>query len=643
MENLILQFKKEQQFELNIENNKNARQKVRYAYINETINTLKDKFHELMELKIEFSDFLTFLKNIDNEIIYQDVLNRMIKITAEIITHLNNKENENPEKLKKLIDIFYHELKYLIINLKRINHGKYTKILLLDQSIEEITKSIELIDNNGEFSEPINTKTLVSLLKQIKYSKINIMELMQEITIKNNKAIRNQLARQNAIKIRERKQAKRKLKVTTTESTFNTTLLNEEQKQIYNNAKQIIETELNKLEPINKIEESFISDLYLMTNLDEIKLTIELMSDNYSSLKLIIYGLKHKLDTLSEKNLEQNLHIIKEYLKHYKDYKNKIKEEQEENLKNQEEIEKLSIELDKIINEITEDHENIIEKLTDNQLNILLSLQDIDANTDDETLNQINETLKKVDLNVEFLIFYNIHKELYKNISHYNELNSIYKITEKLKKIKEIIKEYENYTNAKDNYIETVEYDEELNEIDQKQATNQNQNIVLYLTDNNQITFAEKYIKDYDALSQTEYNAVLELINKLKTHNSTYIHTIAKNVLPKDENYKKRRLRKGNIRLVFYQINNKVLNTDKPVFLIITAGKKFSLSSPIYDQANHLKSKVLEFIKNYTNTLNNTDEQKIETFLNEQKHIETTFLENIPPTNESTKKAGGRK
>lgn len=625
MENLTLQFKKEQESELKILKEKNARQKLRYIYINEIIKEIENKFHELMEFKIDFTDFLDFLYNINNEIIYKEVLYRLEKTTKIII----NEKTQDTNKIKKLYDMFYNEIRNILIELKRINHGKYNKILLIDHTIDEINHSIDFINDEGEITEPISIDTLDDIMKQIKYSKFNLIELMQEITLKNNNAIRTQLAKQNARKIRERRNAKRKTKITSI-SLFDPTTLTKEQKQIFDEAQNIIKNDFKELESINDIEEAFIDDMYKANNIEEIIQIIELMNDYNSSLKLLIHNIKQKINTLDEKNANNNIEIIKSNINLYKKYKIKYKQEQEENKKMQDEINTLKNELNEILEEINEDKENIIDKLNTKQITSLLSFQEIDTNIEDEILNQINETLSKEELNVEFLIYYNSYKEITKKINKYMELKENYKTKELLKKIREIIKEYETYKNTKNNYIEKIDFDEELEQENEK-------NIILFLTDNNEITYAQHHIESLDPLTPTEYNSLIELIDKLKINSSTYIHTIARNVLPKDDNYKKRRIRKGNLRVVFYQINNKLINTEKPVFLIITAGRKISSKYQIYDQANHLKENVLELVK----TLEKYDEKQINEFIEKQKEIEKNFYKNI--NNNKTKKAGGHK
>jgi hypothetical protein len=160
-------------------------------------------------------------------------------------------------------------------------------------------------------------------------------------------------------------------------------------------------------------------------------------------------------------------------------------------------------------------------------------------------------------------------------------------------------------------------------------------NILLFLENPEGKTQAEtRVIEDiskFGKYSQTDIGVLQELIKNIKMKPSDYIKTESDNLVEEKETqtgkkYKVRRLKKGNFRLAFLRVNSSSLTTDKPVYLIISIGKKMSTESGVYDDAFKLKGEVLNFISEYEK-LENAPESVIQEFLEKQKNNEEKIIQ----------------
>ena len=589
MENYLLKIKKTLLEEIAIKKTIIRNQTTRCEYISILIKELEDNFNKLMEGEITLQNYLNHIENIDSDIVFETSTEKL-RYTIKNIMHKEDKTYA--------VKQFYNELALLISYLKKIDQSKKTQILLKEQELEKITEHIDNIDDEGNFIHPINENTINELrnfpcLMQI-FNYENTAKIYLEISQKNTKAIKKQLE-----KIAQKKQPE---------------IIRSNDKTIYGTAKQIIKENLDKIGTLTETEKDYLEDLKNITELREITTAIELMQSQESSLRLVIYGLKNAIEQTNPK-------IIELYINLYNKYKtiNKTENKDLENLTNK-------------FKELKENNEDFFNDLTEQQKLQLQAFENID-NIDDKTLQEIDDTLKQYELNVEFLLLYNKYKRLTTKIEDYEEFEEILDNEEKEKELKSILNEYEKYEALKQKYIERAKLDQQL------ETEKNNDNILLFLTDENNITYAQKHIETDKQFGEYDANALKQLLKELKINNSTYIHTIARKVKPDDADYKRKRLSQGKTRLIFIQLSNKPLDTEKPVYLVITAGiKTETLQAPVYIEANHLKSKVLEYIDNYTNNIGNLTTEEKQNFIKNNKKLEQDLIESMA----TMEKSGGK-
>lgn len=607
MDSLLLMYKKELVEEISIKENIVHQQLEKRDYISNILEELEDKFYDLMEQKIDLEDYLDYLENIDNSFIFESVLHNLIK---QVKININNSNYMNR---------FYNELYNLTLYLRKVVNSKNTDILLKQQQIGKLRKIVENISIDGDFINPISEELVSDLIQETRSVKCDIIDLMREINLKNNIAIKRSLARQHATEIRNFR--KKEFKSDVQELKNEILNLSNDEREIFERAKEIVKKDMP--DTITEEESLFIKDLYSAKKVDDIENILCLMNSDFSSLNLIVLGLKHQIES-SQGN--KNLDLIKIYIDLYNKYIGKIDKLNEKNKKNQEIFYGLLQEFDDIVKVIDEDTEDIIKKLTDRQLTQLESFKGIQIN--DENKEQLNSTLKTVDLSVEFLLFYVDYNELNSMISSFNRTDSN---SENIERIKKFLQLYDHYKNAKQNYIDCEE-------CTMSEDMNVDENIVLYLTDDDNVTYVQRQIETDESLNQAEYNALTSLIQKIKVCNSAYIQLASNKVSPYTRDYKKRRLKQQNIRLIFIQVNRKLTNSNKNIIVVITAGKKSdSKNAPIYSMANHLKEKVIQYI----HKLETLSDEEIQIIINNQKQIEEQLLYSISP--KSTKQISMKK
>lgn len=589
MENYLLKIKKALLEEKAIKQTIIRNQTTRCEYISTLIKELEDNFDKLMGREITLQDYLNYIESIDKNIVF-DKSTEKLKYTIKSIMYKEDKAYA--------VKQFYNELALLTNYLKKIYQSKKTQILLKEQELEKESEHIENIDDEGNFIHPINENVIDELRKipclmQI-FNYNTTAQIYLEISQKNTKAIKKQLER-----IAQRKQQEPK----------DTNIT------IYENSKNIIKNAVENIGPLTDTENEYLEELKKITNTDEIQTAIELMTSKESSLRLIIYGLKNAIET------KQNTKVIKQYIKLYNQYKITEKTENKE----------LDTLYEKYI-ELKENDDDLFADLTEQQKLQLKSFETIDT-LDEKIIQDIDNTLQQYELNVEYLLLYNKHNKIKNKIEDFEELEEILDDNEKIKELKSIISEYEKYEEIKEKYIERTKLDQQLEDEED------DNNILLFLTDENDQTYAQKHIESEKQFGEAEANSIKQLLKELKTNNSTYIHTIAKKVKPDDSDYKRKRLAQGKTRLIFIQVSNIPLDTEKPVYLVITAGiKTDTLQAPVYIEANHLKSRVLEYIDKYTNNIANLTKEEKEHFIKYNKKLEQNLIESMT----TMEKSGGK-
>ena len=630
MGKLILQLKEKLQSNIKIKTNIISQDVDRTKYIQETIDTLEQKYYALMDFKISFDEFLKYLLSINNEIIFRPELNNIINATNKIKYAMNNDTN-NIISLKENFDV---ELFVFVKRLKKLKEQKNIKMSLYEQIIEKTKKIVNNISEDGSFKQPLDEEAKALVLEQLKYLKCDKLEFLKELLLEDTNAIKRALARKNYKKTKS---------IIINKQTPNKPIFtNNDDKELFEKAIQIIKNEDELIKTINEDEEIYIEELYNLTNKEEIKNTIEIMNSTESSIKLIVLGINNIIEKTSNENIEQNKDLIKYYIELYEKYNKKREQEQEYIKIYKEEYIKLHSKFEEIYEEIEEDYKNIFEKLSETQKNIILGCEINVEELNDRTISDYDNTLKKVGLDIQFLLLYNTYKNIKKLIEEYKENENEINILKKIDSLKEIIQLYEKYSKAKQNYVESMQTrvpeDEE-----QIETQKEDKNIVLYLTEDGEITYAQRFIENNEKINSTEFKQLLELIYKLKNDNLQLIHAQAKDVKeqdnkkPKKGMHYKRRLRDGSMRLIFYQIDNSIFE-GKHVFLIVIGGKKQSDDTEIYKQANRLNGIIESFIEEFEK-LKNASEQEKQQFIEKHKKIEKTFLDSIAP---DTKKKGAK-
>ena len=583
---------------------------------------LENAFYALHEAKdcntyISALDELLKLIN-NNKIIRQEDYKYICISIKNIKIAIDSKKNED---IKKFSEALFKNIYIIVTNLKQKRKEEEKRIITLKEIITRLNNIIENINEEGEFKYPPDEMLIDIITNQmIHHTNLDTIELLHEITIKQQNAINREKAKKTAKLIQERRKKTKKQTKQIEQPT--TPQMNDEQQQVYNEAKKIIEKELENIQEPDELEILFIKELYNENlTIEQLNSTIKDANSNECSLKFIIYGMQFQINNLNNANMQDNINLIKEYINLYKKYIKKINDEKQiiDNLNN--ELKKLEEQIKSIILEFEDYKEETIEKLTNTQKQLLLSFYEIELTTDEKTKKEIDETLKKANLNIEFLLFYNSYKTIEILINQL-KTRSIDKTNEEdlkntINLIKQIIKASEILIKAKEEYINQSNENEHENK-----SENQEENIILYLQDENGKTYGETRINGDTTINNTDHNALEYLEKMIKTYNSTQISMKSAPVLPKSDDYKKRRIKQGKMRIVFIILAKEIIKSDKDVYLIITAGKKNSDSHEIYEETNYLKSKVLNFIEKYKE-LQNASQEEIMEFIKKYNSLYT--------------------
>ena len=641
MDNILLNVKKSLLEELNTKIEKKKIQEKRNTYIVKIITEIEKKFYDLMNFKIELSELKKYIGSLDKSIIFSDKTNRIYKLLDKIPD--NNFSSKD-------IEAFYIELQRFVKILHELKHDKERYILSKEEQIDKLKEIIGKIDDSGYFILPVDIHYIQRLeyyMKSLKSKYLSddlINYFYREITIKNNMAIKKYITLKNARIIKQNRNKVKSYKTKPQNKDFS---LEEKYQVIYDKAKKISDENRELLENLTDIERDYLDDINSISDIDEIKTCVELMADSESSIRLIISALEEKINKITNDNIEQSFKIIEEYIKLYDVYLDKIQQENIENEKNKKEQKKDEIKLielqnaiDHIKEVICDDNDDLFSELTDKQIRNLDSFSEID---DEANIDSINKTLSNLDLNFEFLLMYNNFKKLSSHIDEYDEFRQLLDVKENINILNRIIQLFEKYNKIKQSYIE--EKRSETNKDENTGKKIPDDNILIYLTDDNGITYLEKQVKSASQFLMEEYSTLLDLISDLKKSDSNSIHLMSDKVVPKSgerySDYKKRRLSQNNQRLVYMSLSKKILKTDKSVYLVITGGTKTETkNAPVYNMANHLKSRVLEFIKKFESL--NMSEEEIMTYLDAQSKIEKQLFTDIKPKNLTGAKQYGK-
>ena len=620
---ILIEFKREMDEEIK------KKKKIIDDY-NERKNTIQKQIAFFEELywqmnshEIDLYEFLS--KCINTDLLENNEKSAFLNIVNRIIRKPNA---NNVQKLNYLISRILTRIK---IEIRNINNS----ILYYEQFSNLIKRLSQCIDEKGRFIQIINNELIEQCIKQIGYSNLNMLDLQLQILKEQSRLATKQNIAHLVRTIESRtKKISKKRNVTKVNKTVE---IPEKYKNILENAKKIIYMELmssttNDDMQLDELEAMFVEELQ-DKNIEESKIEQIIVKDANTDdcrIKFIVYGLNYQLENIDNTNIEHSLKIIKQYVEYYNIYKEK---KQKENQKQDE--------LKREINNISEKIQNIIETFTTESTifktipEYTLKYLNAYSNVDFETLSdeERKNILKDIGYNYEFVVLYKLYIMLNDTIEELKELlditneeaiseTNIKIIKEKFDFVQDLQQQYDK---SKKLYYESLEKEIEL---ENKEDTD---SIIFYLEDSDEITYAEKRIaKDsiiHGRFSQSDINSICYLIEQLKTNSwDTIYKQLSDDVKPFDSSYKKRRIKKGEMRLTFIKIPSKVLKTEKNVYLVISIGKKLTGYSKVYEETNSLKAESLEFVEQYEK-LENAPEELIQEFLEKNKKCEQRIIQ----------------
>lgn len=608
---------------------------------NEILSSLQKKHDELEELywqmnngKIDLFDFIGRCSSID-------LLTKEEKIIClnKITEIIKNNTSENIQALNDIISQISYRVhaKMNYIKTDKLNYEHYSSMI----------KSIsQCIDENGRFIQNISNELIDECVKQIGYSGFNQIDLQLQILKEQSRIAKKQNIEQIVRIIETRtKTLARKTKVQNNkvQKTNDIVELPKEYDEILKNAKTIIDFELksqdqNEDMQLDELEAMFVEELQ-NENVDKNKMDQIIIRDANNDdcrLKFIVYGLNYQLENLNQTNMKNAIELIGQYVNYYKEYKTKKMHDAEQQVKLTDEINEIEKEIENIVSFYQTD-ENLFDNIPEESLQYLNAYINVDF--DEMNSSQIDGVLNDIGYDYEFVVSYKSYKMLNNTIEDLKILLDIAKeekITEK--DIKMIREKFSLIQELKKQYDKSKQL---LNENKQSESKplhpnkEEENNILLFLENSEGKTQAEtRVIEDiskFGKYSQTDIGVLQELIKNIKMKPSDYIKTESDNLVEEKDTqtgkkYKVRRLKKGNFRLAFLRVNSSSLKTDKPVYLIISIGKKMSTESGVYDDAFKLKGEVLNFISEYEK-LENAPESVIQEFLEKQKNNEEKIIQ----------------
>lgn len=596
MNEIILFFKKDLEnktsFCINI---KNKQENIKIK-IEKAIEDIEILYFALLEKKISLIDFEKFIKTDVRKVIFDNKLTFIIETLAKL------KEGQN---LSFYFERFNNNICYLISDLNTHLYDKERNIISLEYEIIKRKNLLSKIDSTGKLTKPLDLDDFELINNFIEQADTSKIELLTEINLENAKAIERQIYT---------KKKKKKIPTVLQSEQEKPKQLSQDQKNIYEQAKTIINNQ--NINELTQIEKTYTDLLNEITSLKEFNELLEISDENEIKEKLIIIYMNSIINNITNENIIEKIEILKECITIYKKIQMDLQEEIEERKKKQAHFNSEIKKFEQICNEIDDDDE-IIQSLTQKQINYLESFKNNvnKINNDKELKDEIDDTLKNVDLNITFLLLYEIITKLQKNIIEFKEDPTI----NNHKLLNNIIQLYNLYKEAKENYIKSTEKTIE-------KDNTRKENILIYLTNEN-ITYAEDYILDSSNFNPNDVEGLIETLNHLRINTPSVIHAKARKVKPETKNCKKRRYRQSDYRIIYSQINQEIINSDSPVFLIITAGIKDNNDDKIYRYTNSHTKEIDAFLEKYNKLKNNPKE--IKAFLEKNKQIEKELFEHL--------------
>ena len=543
---------------------------------------------------------------------------------------------DDSEKNKEL---FNYKISSFISDFKKINELINNDINEIKNGINTIKKISENIDDNGFLIQKISDEEIDKYINIIDSLNLDIVSLTQEMLKQQNRFMKkqriDQIANQieNKTEILSKKQAEEKKIESSNKTNYS---------QILSTANKILTfiTESNYNLELDELESIFVEELK-NNKVDEEKIE-EIMNSASSEecrMKFIIYGLKYQLENINQNDVDKSMNLIKLYIEKFGNCYTKLKNEQATNTSITPEqfdkkIEEIKEELFEIKNQIDED---IIKQLDSEKIEDLESYSRlIFENMNEREKKKLDYFLEQSGLDFTTLKLYKTYVNLKGQISETEiliEMINEEKLTEFLPQAEEKIKLISNllkqYNDSKKAYEK-----EQINRTKSSQKINNN--IVVYFETDDGITQVEERMmedsKIYGKYKPAELKNIEHLITLLKEgtkkeideKSKAIVQTKLKTNKSSDATFGRRISTSGSTRLAYKQIPSSVLNTDKPVYLVISGGKKMSDNSAVYEDAIYLSDKVNKFISEYESLT--TEEQK-QSFMDHQQKLEKRLIE----------------
>ena len=546
----------------------------------------------------------------------QYYLDRLIDDKEELTQVLNDYEK---------LDIYDVEIQVLnIYNVLKLKSEGFDKesinklIHYINSKILEVKKAAEsYMFRISEYKSVLNLfdiekSTLKNVIESIEVYEtiLKILNEDKEMSILNKNMILQELNKQNLQVLKKRDEINRKKSKIETAKKIATKklkeenkhkeepytfadqeiLLTKEQEDIVKKCKSIIQTNQEIINEgfNNEINEAY--ELGLESN-ETLIGALDTDEENYLLIIREIYGYLKEFNTNKDISIISKLEI---YLKYYSEYEEKVLKERLEKSK----IKKLEEDkedlLAKIVSIVTS-YQKQCSKLTEDDLNriesVRIYLRDSVNLTDEDRINQVNSICTSS----------NIDYKVYQELTLQSEIADGYEtylMEEEYEEKKELLEDLENLINEYLDFIETtrlINISEEKEEI--------KENILLYLPNPTNTTC----IEDFYYKGKTEVsNNVKRLKKALKEFNTSsrnIIFTKSEGVKSDNKNTKIRKVRYGDIRVIYVDINafgNLSLPISKPCYLILTCGPKHGRTE-IYDYVN--SKYVTDLMEEFFNSL----------------------------------------
>ena len=281
------------------------------------------------------------------------------------------------------------------------------------------------------------------------------------------------------------------------------------------------------------------------------------------------------------------------------------------------------------VNKLVDLYQRLLAKMNDATKNQILTIsQDPDLNMEilnEESLNKLAGRIEdiKASFTADEYIRLSYLKEIFDWFNIYNSCNKEGEYQEIFKELLVLVEKYQYY-------IESV--------VDQEEIQKEEINNIIYLQEDNDIVGIDWINKDRYEYNATDYSALFRGIKVIKTSDRNYLLEETEKSkgagIPGITEEKFRRLRRGNIRIIFMDINNLIdpsfsdlIPNDYKCYLVINFGKKTDRHE-LYDSLISTKSlRIPNLIMGFRSYLNESIKSVVEMPLSqEEKEVKVKEL-----------------